>query len=45
MWTSNQLWVYVHKLSHICGNSGSESGAELQLEGGAKFGNGSGAEF
>ena len=39
MQTSNRLWVYVHKLFHIRSNSGSESGAELRLEGGAEFGN------
>ena len=42
---SNRLWVYVRTLFHICGNSRNESGAELQLEGGVEFGNGSRAEF
>ena len=45
MWTSNRLQVYIHKLFQIHGNSGSESRAELQLEGGEEFGNGSRAEF
>ena len=45
MRTSNRLWVYIHKLFHICSNSGSESGAELQLEGRVEFWNGSGVEF
>ena len=45
MQTSNWPWVYVCELFHIHGNSRSESGVELQLEGGVEFRNGDGAEF
>ena len=32
-------WVFVCELFHICGSPRSESGVEVQLEGGAEFGN------
>ena len=42
---SNWPWVYICELFHIHGNSRSESGMELWLEGRAEFRNGSRAEW